>query len=210
MVLRAGRLYGLHDQRMKRAWWGVAELVMQLRTRHCEGTLCRPAFQYFPRSQQPPSHLMAVVDAFRSVETELTLRYQLWNDWASSSPKAPKGPRLESDVVLDLVSNPLKAAGYDVETKGHILRIVVLWGVNGTPVKSYEADAKLEHEPGRETVVEVEAGGATANNLWRKDLTASKTTSPNPKPSQLTPRRGIRTRTISVDLTAPACADPDE
>lgn len=113
---------------------------------------------------------MAVVDAFRSVEADLAARYALWNQWALSSPKAPKGPRLESDVVLDLVAGPLQEAGYDVETKGHVLRIVVLWGVNGIPVKSYEADAKLEHEQGRETVVEVEAGGATANNLWRKDL----------------------------------------
>ena len=47
--------------------------------------------------------------------------------------------------------------------------------MNGKSEKSYEADAKIEHEPGRETVVEVEAGGATANNLWRKDLMEAET-----------------------------------
>jgi hypothetical protein len=125
-------------------------------------------WQFFPRSMEPPPHLLAAKIAFETIAPALEERYAAWEAWAANP--SGKGPRLESNTVLEMVRPSLEAAGYAVERKGHPLPFVVLWGENGKPAKAYEADAKIEHESGRETVVEVEAGGATANNLWRKDL----------------------------------------
>ena len=125
-------------------------------------------WQYFPRSQRPPEHLLAVVKAFETAGPGFAAHYAAWQAWAESP--AGKPPRLESNTVLAKVAPALEEAGYAVEKPGAKLPLTVLWGANGRPEKSYNADAKIVHEPGRETVVEVEAGGATANNLWRKDL----------------------------------------
>ncbi|MGB7587389.1 MAG: hypothetical protein WBM00_01630 [Solirubrobacterales bacterium] len=106
--------------------------------------------------------------AFEAAERGFLDHYAAWDAWAKT-PGTP-APRLESNQVLATVRPGLEEAGYSVEKPGTKLPLTVLWGVNGKAEKSYHADAKQEHSPGRETVVEVEAGGATANNLWRKDL----------------------------------------
>lgn len=110
--------------------------------------------------------------AFEAANPSLEAAYEEWDAWAAAPPAGSNPPRLESNKVLAIVASDLEAAGYSVEKPGtgNKLPVVVLWGENGKPSKSYNADAKIEHEPGRETVVEVEAGGATANNAWRKDL----------------------------------------
>jgi hypothetical protein len=77
---------------------------------------------------------------------------------------------MQSNDVLRIVEPQLRAIGYEVESPGAPLELVVLWGPNGETRKAYEADAKRELAPGRETVIEVEGGGAHANNRWRKDL----------------------------------------
>jgi hypothetical protein len=77
---------------------------------------------------------------------------------------------MQSNEVLRLVAPGLEASGYTVERSGSQLPLVVLWDRNGAPKKAYKVDAKCQHAPGRETVVEVEAGAGHANNRWRKDL----------------------------------------
>ncbi len=64
------------------------------------------------------------------------------------------------------------ARGYSyVEGQGQPRRPVpVLWKENAEVEKSFHADAIYDHPDGHQTVVEIEAGGAVANNLWRKDL----------------------------------------
>lgn len=126
-------------------------------------------WQHFPRSQRPLDHLIAVVKAFETAERKFHDHYKQWDDWAEAHSQT-SAPRLESNKVLAMVAPAFENAGYSVEKPGAKLTLTVLWGVDGHPEKSYNADAKIEHAPGRETVVEVEAGGATANNLWRKDL----------------------------------------
>lgn len=127
-------------------------------------------WQHFPRSEKIPTHLLSVVDAFKAHETDFAAHYAAWHAWAAAPPPGSQPPRLESNKVLKTVAPELKASGYAVESTAGKLPVVVLWGVNGTQEKSYFADAKIEHAPGRETVVEVEAGGGTANNAWRKDF----------------------------------------
>lgn len=128
-------------------------------------------WQYFPRSQRPPDHLLAVVNAFKAAETSFMEHDARWQAWAKSANRiASSRPSMESRDVLRIVAPGLEASGYTVERSGAELPVVVLWGPNGTAKKSYKADAKREYEPGRETVVEVEAGAGHANNRWRKDL----------------------------------------
>lgn len=129
---------------------------------------------YLPRSQALPPHLAPVIAAFGEIETQLQDHYHAWDKWAEVG--GGQGPRLPSNEVLAMVRPGLEAAGFSVEyaktptARGVKLSVTVLWGEQGKPAKQYESDATLEHEPGRLTVVEVEAGGGTANNLWRKDL----------------------------------------
>jgi hypothetical protein len=128
-------------------------------------------WQYFPRSQRLPDHLQQVVGAFKEVEASFQDHDARWRAWAASTDRAMSSrPSMESNDVLRIVEPQLRAIGYDVESPGAPLQLVVLWGPNGETRKAYEADAKREHTPGRETVIEVEAGGAHANNRWRKDL----------------------------------------
>jgi len=127
-------------------------------------------WQHFPRSQRLLPHLEDVVKAFQAASPSFEGAYKAWEAWAQDPPPGSQPPRLESNQVLATVEPGLAAAGYAVEGPHTKLPVVVLWGENGKPRKSYRADAKIEHEPGRETVVEVEAGGAVANNAWRKDL----------------------------------------
>ena len=127
-------------------------------------------WRYFPRSRRPPDHLLDVVNAFMATEPKLQLEYQRWTDWLATPKPRSTAPRLESNAVLKMLEPALSAFGFDVEKSGSKLPLTVLWAENGRPEKSYYADTRIRHRPGAETVVEVEAGGATANNLWRKDL----------------------------------------
>jgi hypothetical protein len=111
-----------------------------------------------------------VVEAFQAALPDFQAHYEEWDAWAAAPPPGSQPPRMVSNTVLKHVAPSLKAKNYAVEETGSKQSFVVLWGENGRPEKTYHADAKKEHAPGRETVVEVEAGGATANNAWRKDL----------------------------------------
>jgi hypothetical protein len=126
-------------------------------------------YQFFPRSAPLPPHLEGVIDAFRGQESVFGAAYKSWQTWLDAGGGGT-GPRLESNQALALVRPALEILGWDVEKQNHKIEVVVLWGVNGAKGKYYQADGKLEHSLGSHTVLEVEAGGATANNLWRKDL----------------------------------------
>ena len=122
-------------------------------------------FQFFPRSRRCPDHLLGVVDAFKAIEGTLESFYQRWE------PGTPE--RLPSNTVLALVADDLLALGFEVERRGDTaarIAVPVLWSENATIDKSFSADALYEAADGRQTVVEIEAGGAVANNAWRKDF----------------------------------------
>ena len=114
-------------------------------------------WQFFPRSEPAPGLMLDIVRAFREVEMTI-----------SSRGAIPQ--KLRSDDVLAHLRPSLETSGFAVErTKSHrdLLRVPVLFGANGIPAKSFDADAW--HREGR-LVLEVEAGRGVLNNQFLKDL----------------------------------------
>lgn len=111
-------------------------------------------YQFFPRSQGIVGDIRRVIESFKAVEAEI--------DSASKE--------LNSNAVLAKVRPFLEKNGYTVETgkgKNDKIDVPVLFGKNNNVDKSFFADA-LSGD-GR-IVIEVEAGRATENNQFLKDI----------------------------------------
>lgn len=112
-------------------------------------------WQYFPKSVSMPRHLSDVVDVFKTHEKSI-----------SSERKGAQN----SNAVLARLASDLESLGYRVETgkrRHEKITVPVLFGRNGQPEKSFDADAYSDR---LSTVVEVEAGRAVVNNQFLKDL----------------------------------------
>jgi len=75
-----------------------------------------------------------------------------------------------SNSVLNKLTPDLKNLGFAVETgknKESQINVPVLYGRNGIPLKNFEADAYSSTE---QIVIEVEAGQATINYKFLKDI----------------------------------------
>jgi hypothetical protein len=102
-------------------------------------------WQYYPKSDSIPAHLEAVIEAFRSHESDIT----------SAKHDLP------SNSVLRVIRTTLQAAGYTVETSKRAedrIKVPVLFGRNGSLEKYFDADGV---NLTTKTVLEVEAGGAS-------------------------------------------------
>lgn len=108
-------------------------------------------YQFFPKTKQIPEHLQLVSEAFLKVYANIDSEHNY----------------LESNQVLAAVTPPLRELNFEVECKGHKIKIPVLFGRNGTVAKSFEADA---YHKDTKTVIEVEAGRALTNYQFLKDL----------------------------------------
>ena len=109
---------------------------------------------FFPKSSEPAPLAKRVVASFESVADDIDSE-QL---------------DLKSNEVLQRVRPHLVKAGFAVETGKKApqkILVPVLFGQNGKPEKTFEADAYHEAEG---FVIEVEAGRAVANNQFLKDL----------------------------------------
>ena len=109
---------------------------------------------YYPKSDKRTSLARDVVTAFDTV--------------ASQIDSETHG--LNSNGVLAIVAPHLENLGFAVETgkkASEKIRIPVLFGLNGSLEKAFDADALHEAEG---FVLEVEAGRAVANNQFLKDL----------------------------------------
>lgn len=110
--------------------------------------------QYFPKSCRTPDNLLQLVKIFCAKEDEIT-----------SSKN-----NLKSDDVLRIVSDDIAALGYQVERgkkDEEKIKIPVLFGLNGTLEKYFEADC---YHPDTKVVVEIEAGRAVDNYQFLKDI----------------------------------------
>lgn len=109
---------------------------------------------YFPLNGRPPQSLMDVVKAVnKNIE-------QIRSDKNSE----------HSDSVLRILAFDLRQFGFDVETgkkKNEKLSMPVLYGEKGLIDKSFEVDAVHRDT---NTIVEIEAGRAVANNQFLKDF----------------------------------------
>jgi len=108
----------------------------------------------FPKSDKPPDIVIHVVEAFKKIFNEI-------NSYKHN---------LKSNEVLLKIAPNLETLGFNVErgkkSKDKIL-VPVLFGLNGKPEKSFEADAYNEQY---KMVLEVEAGRGVLNNQFLKDL----------------------------------------
>lgn len=111
-------------------------------------------YQFFPRSRGVTEEIQKVIDVFKSIEDEID----------SSTTN------LESNAVLSLLRPGLETYGYQVETSKRSsdkIDVPVLFGEDNRIDKSFYADA-LSGDG--KIVIEVEAGRATENNQFLKDI----------------------------------------
>ena len=111
-------------------------------------------YQFFPRSRGVTQEIQDIINSFKAVETQI--------DSETSE--------LKSNEVLQIVRPHLEKLQYIVETGKGVnekIDVPVLFGQDNKIDKSFYADALSAD--GR-IVVEVEAGRATENNQFLKDL----------------------------------------
>ena len=110
---------------------------------------------YFPKSDKPTPLVLAVVKAFELAAEEIDSRTHKKQD---------------SNEVLRKLASGLKDAGFEVERgkkKGEKISVPVLFGEQGRPEKTFDADAYFASAG---FVLEVEAGRGVMNNQFLKDL----------------------------------------
>jgi hypothetical protein len=113
-------------------------------------------FITFPRTIQPDELSIRIVDVFKKHLVEI------------STVELKKG--LKSDKVHEVLSEDLKAIGFEVEngkTPEKKIKRPVFFGENGKTVVSYEVDA---YHRGKRFGLEVEAGRAWKGNAVYRDL----------------------------------------
>ena len=111
-------------------------------------------WQHFPKSIDAPKLLKDIIKCFEEIETEIDSETH----------------QLRSNEVVKLICPYLEELGFQVETGKKAcqrIRVPVLFGLDGKPEKSFDADAY--HEEDR-TVLEIEAGRAVMNYGFLKDL----------------------------------------
>ena len=111
-------------------------------------------YQFFPRSMGVTKDIGEVIRVFKSVEAEI--------DSANGM--------MRSDNVLAKVAPQLSRLGFEVErdkSSSGKIDVPVLFGNNNVIDKSFYADAFCRDNG---IVIEVEAGRATENNQFLKDI----------------------------------------
>ena len=111
-------------------------------------------YQFFPRSQGITPRIKSVIDCFIEVDRiiDSNLNY------------------LNSNGVLKALSVPLTSIGYKVEiskSKDDKINVPVLFGFDNKIDKAFYADALSSDG---KIVIEIEAGRATENNQFLKDI----------------------------------------
>jgi len=111
-------------------------------------------WQYYPKSDATPSHLVKLIEVFKQHSQEI------------DSSKLT----LTSNNVLLILREGLQRTNYNVEMGNKLsdkINVAVLFGRDGKLDKSFHVDA-FQEETG--TVVEIEAGRAVDNYQFLKDL----------------------------------------
>lgn len=114
----------------------------------------RIVWHYFPKSSPIPKHLVDVVVVFEKRNPRI------------NSEKH----QLTSNEVLDTLRKDLNKIGFRIETNKKeegIIRVPVLFGLNGKLEKSFQADGIHEETA---TVIEIEAGRGVTNYQFLKDI----------------------------------------
>ena len=110
--------------------------------------------QYFPRSRGITPEIKQVIDCFINAEEKI----------------CSCNNNLSSNDVLEVIRQDLQTIGFKVETgktKSNKIHVPVLFGLDNTIDKSFNADALSQDG---KIVIEVEAGRAVVNNQFLKDI----------------------------------------
>lgn len=111
-------------------------------------------YQFFPRSLGVERTIEEIICAFKTVEHDI--------DSQNGNKK--------SDAILSIVAPHLIKLGFEVEkdkSNNGKINVPVLFGTNNNIDKSFYADALCKE---KKIVIEVEAGRATENNQFLKDI----------------------------------------
>ncbi|RKU36195.1 hypothetical protein C6496_14300 [Candidatus Poribacteria bacterium] len=111
-------------------------------------------YQLFPRSVGITEEIRRVIECFEQTYNEI---------------KSPEN-ELKSNEVLDILRPSLEQIGFTIEigkARGQKIPVPVLFGLNNTVDQSFNADGISDDG---KTVLEVEAGRATANFAFLKDI----------------------------------------
>lgn len=111
-------------------------------------------YQLFPRSVGITEEIRRVIECFEQTYNQI---------------KSPEN-ELKSNEVLDILRPSLEQIGFTIETgkaRGQKIPVPVLFGLNNNVDKFFNADGISEDG---KTVLEVEAGRATANFAFLKDI----------------------------------------
>ena len=111
-------------------------------------------YQLFPRSVGITEEIQHVIECFEQTYDQI---------------KSPEN-ELNSNEVLGILRPHLEHIGFMIETgkaKGQKIPVPVLFGLNNTVDQSFNADGISDDG---KTVLEVEAGRATANFAFLKDI----------------------------------------
>lgn len=109
---------------------------------------------YFPKTVEPDSMSIDVITAFKLIEDDISSENHTY----------------ESNDVLKLVEQKLVELSFAVERSKAVrdkIRVPVLYGINGKPQFSFDADA---YNKAAGYVIEVEAGRAVVNYQFLKDF----------------------------------------
>jgi hypothetical protein len=149
------------EGRQKEPWSSLSTLFRDYR----DGKRSAPAERdphllttsYFPRADKTPQHLRDLRDTFLPM-----------HEYAFE--RGCEGWNVQSNHALKIAAPQLTDLhGYSVENwpKGVRNRLPILFGPDETTLRYHDADAYHE---GLRTIIEVEAGTATANNAYLKDI----------------------------------------
>lgn len=111
-------------------------------------------YQLFPRSIGITEQIQELIECFEGAYDQI---------------KSPEN-RLSSNAVLNILRPSLERIGFKVETgkaKEQMIPVPVLFGLNNSIDKSFNADGISQDG---KMVLEVEAGRATANYAFLKDI----------------------------------------
>ena len=111
-------------------------------------------YQFFPRSVGITEGIRRVIECFEQTYNQI---------------KSPEN-ELKSNEVLDILRPSLEQIGFTIESgkaRGQKIPVPVLFGLNNTVDQSFNADGISDDG---KTVLEVEAGRATVNFAFLKDI----------------------------------------
>ncbi|NLL25201.1 MAG: hypothetical protein BWY50_01780 [Spirochaetes bacterium ADurb.Bin315] len=111
-------------------------------------------WNYYPKNTRIPDHLNQIIKVFEKNQDNIDSSIN----------------QLASNEVLKRITNDIVGLGFKVEKskkKADLIRVPVLFGLNGKEIVSYEVDA---YNSMNRTVIEVEAGRAVTNYQFLKDF----------------------------------------